>query len=68
MADRVKSRARRAPTTSRGTPAECLADSERLFADFAALTPYKYRPFVKTFDSFRAYERWRRAQRNPWYR
>jgi hypothetical protein len=46
----------------------CLAEAERLFADFRSLTPYTFRPFVKTFDSFRAYEQWRRAQRNPWYR
>jgi hypothetical protein len=56
---------RRAP---RRTPAVCLAEAERLFLDFRQLTPYPYRPFVKAFDSFDAYQRWRRAQRNPWYR
>jgi hypothetical protein len=25
-------------------------------------------PFVKSFDSVDEYERWRRAQTNPWYR
>jgi hypothetical protein len=45
-----------------------LFEAERLFADFVALTPYKFTPFVKSFDSFDEYERWKRAQTNPWYR
>jgi hypothetical protein len=45
-----------------------LVAAEALFRDFVRLTPYEYRPFVKTFDSFEHYERWRRAQTNPWYR
>jgi len=45
-----------------------LFEAERLFADFVELTPYEFRPFVKSFDSFAAYERWKRAQTNPWYR
>jgi len=45
-----------------------LFEAERLFADFVELTPYAFRPFVKSFDSFAAYERWKRAQANPWYR
>jgi hypothetical protein len=45
-----------------------LAESERLFADFRELTPYPYRPFARTFTTFAEYERWRRAQTNPWYR
>jgi hypothetical protein len=46
-----------------------LAEAERLFREFEALTPYpKPRPFTKSFDSFVDYERWRRAQRNPWNR
>jgi hypothetical protein len=61
---RSKSRRRR----PRSTPAARLEEAERLFADFVELTPYPYRPFVKTFDSFAAYERWKRAQTNPWYR
>jgi hypothetical protein len=43
-------------------------EAEALFQEFARLTPYRYEPFVKTFDSFDEYERWRRAQTNPWYR
>jgi hypothetical protein len=45
-----------------------LAEAERLFADFKELTPYSYRPFARTFTTFAEYERWRRAQTNPWYR
>ena len=45
-----------------------LALAEALFRDFARLTPHRYKPFVKSFDSWDAYERWRRAQTNPWYR
>jgi len=45
-----------------------LAAAEALFRDFVRLTPYEFRPFVKTFNSFEEYERWRRAQTNPWYR
>lgn len=57
---------------SRGEPrsaAARLAEAERLFRDFVALTPYPPpKPFVKSFGSFDEYERWRRAQRNPWLR
>ena len=45
-----------------------LAVAEALFRDFERLTPYKFRPFAKSFESWDAYERWRRAQTNPWYR
>ncbi|MBK5296438.1 MAG: hypothetical protein JJE40_04705 [Vicinamibacteria bacterium] len=45
-----------------------LHEAERLFRNFAALTPYRFVPFVKTFDSFDDYQRWRNAQTNPWYR
>jgi len=50
------------------TPAERLREAERLYADFVQLTPWPFTPFVKTFDSFDDYERWKRAQTNPWYR
>ena len=50
------------------SPSARLAEAERLFADFVELTPYKFKPFVKTFDSFAEYERWKHAQTNPWYR
>jgi hypothetical protein len=49
-------------------PAAWLAESERLYADFRQLTPFVYRPFARSFKSFAQYERWKRAQTNPWYR
>jgi len=63
-------RTRPAPRSARrpGSPAQSLAESEALFRDFVRLTPYRFKPFVKSFDSFDEYERWRRAQTNPWYR
>ena len=45
-----------------------LFEAERLFQDFKELTPFPFRPLVKSFASFAAYERWRRAQKSPWYR
>lgn len=45
-----------------------LDAAEALFRDFCELTPFRYRPFVRSFDSWDHYERWRRAQTNPWYR
>ena len=48
--------------------AEWQKEAERLYRDFVELTPHRFTPFVKTFDSFEAYERWKRAQTNPWYR
>ena len=48
--------------------AERLAEAERLFQDFKDLTPYRFTPFVRAFDSFAEYEHWKRAQDNPWYR
>jgi hypothetical protein len=52
----------------RETPATRLAEAERLFEDFKRLTPYRYMPFARSFDSFAEYERWKRGQKNPWYR
>ena len=63
----IRSRTRRAPTAPRGAAAR-LAQAERLFADFRELTPYRFRPFARTFATFAAYEKWRRGQSNPWYR
>ena len=48
--------------------AERLDEAERLFRDFRDLTPYLFTPFARAFDSFAAYERWKRDQHNPWYR
>jgi len=49
-------------------PAAWLAESERLYRDFVELTPFRFRPFVRTFRTWDEYERWRHAQTNPWYR
>jgi hypothetical protein len=54
--------------TRRLSPAECLLEAERLFLDFKELTPFKFRPLLRSFSSFREYERWKRAQKNAWYR
>ena len=45
-----------------------LFEAERLFQDFLELTPYPFRPLARSFASFEDYERWRRAQTDPWYR
>jgi hypothetical protein len=68
----AKKKAPRLPVTRPPGPprsaAARLAAAEALYRDFVRLTPYEFEPFAKTFDSFDDYERWRRAQRNPWYR
>jgi hypothetical protein len=64
-----RSRARRAKRRrTKDSAAARLIQSEQLFTDFVELTPFRFRPFVKSFDTFEAYERWKRAQTNPWYR
>ena len=55
-------------TRARLSAAQCLFEAERLFLDFKELTPFPFRPLVRSFASFREYERWKRAQKNPWYR
>jgi len=45
-----------------------LFEAERPYLHFRELTPFRFRSFARSFDSFRAYERWKRAQTNPWYR
>jgi hypothetical protein len=59
---------KKSPRRRRSLAAQRLDEAERLFRDFRELTPYRFRPFTKVFDSFDDYERWRRAQTNPWYR
>ena len=70
MAARRKTRQPQRPLrdTATQTPARRLAEAEALYNDFVALTPYRFRPFARSFDSFDEYHRWRRAQTNPWYR
>ena len=65
---RLRGSSRENGAPSARVAAERLFEAERLFLDFAELTPYRYRPFVRSFRSFREYERWKRAQKNPWYR
>jgi len=70
MAARRRKRAR-VSRAAAGVPRSAAARlelAEALFRDFERLTPYKFRPFTKSFESWDAYERWRRAQTNPWYR
>lgn len=51
------------------SPAARLAEAERLYQDFAELTPYQPpKPFARSFVSWAEYERWRDAQTNPWLR
>jgi len=54
--------------SGRASAARRLYEAERLFEDFKELTPFRFRPLARVFASFSAYERWRRAQTNPWYR
>lgn len=46
-----------------------LEECERLFREFEELTPYPYpKAFTKSFATWDEYEKWRRAQTNPWLR
>jgi len=64
----VRSTSRRAGPYHAAGPARWLSESERLYLDFRQLTPYRFKPFARTFETFAEYERWKRAQTNPWYR
>jgi hypothetical protein len=48
--------------------AQRLFEAERQFLAFKELSGFRYLPFAKSFESFAAYERWKRAQKSPWYR
>jgi hypothetical protein len=62
-------RSHRSPTpVPRSQAGVWLAEAERLYQDFVDLTPYRFTPLLRSFDSFAEYERWRHAQTNPWYR
>lgn len=41
---------------------------ESLFQRYRLLTPFKFKPFHKSFTSFKEYEAWTKKQTNPWYR
>ncbi|EKD47030.1 MAG: hypothetical protein ACD_66C00251G0004 [uncultured bacterium] len=46
---------------------ERLALGESFFRQGMKLCPVKpYQPFVKSFDSYRDYEKWRKKQTHPW--
>lgn len=48
--------------------ARALEQAERLYRDFLELTPLRFVPLAKSFESFEAYERWKRDEAPPWYR
>jgi len=48
----------------RGRAGCVAAESERLYRDFAELTPYRFQPFVRTFKSWDEYEQWRHARQS----
>ena len=47
-------------------PEQRLDQSEQLLEEARQLNPRPLRPFAKSFRSFADYERWRRAQKDPW--
>jgi hypothetical protein len=68
LSSRTSARRSRKRVNRSDIVAQRLFEAERFFEDFKALTPYPYCPFVRSFESFAEYERWKRAQTNPWYR
>lgn len=66
VATKISNRSRKDDT--RDLVAERLFEAEALYRDFEEVTPFEFQPFVKCFDSFEEFERWKRAQSNPWYR
>ena len=61
-------KSRRKQSPRRSSPSRWLFESEQLYRDFVELTPFRFRPLARSFESFAEYERWKRAQQNPWYR
>ncbi|MBI2335672.1 MAG: hypothetical protein HYU97_02785 [Deltaproteobacteria bacterium] len=41
---------------------------EELYQRYWLLNPYPFKPLVKSFNSFKEYEHWKKKQKNPWYR
>jgi len=39
---------------------------EELYKRLLLFSPFRYKPFVKSFSSFVEYERWKKKQKNPW--
>lgn len=40
---------------------------DELYQRLWLLSPYSYKPFVKSFGSFKEYETWKKRQKNPWH-
>lgn len=40
---------------------------DQLYQTHWLLNPYKCKPFVKSFGSFKEYEAWKKRQKNPRY-
>lgn len=38
-----------------------------LYKRYVLLTPYTYKPFVRSFKDFGEYEKWKKKQKNPWF-
>ncbi len=49
------------------TPFDRLKKSISLYERFEALTPFLFHPVVKTFSSFKEYEKWKKKQKDPRY-
>jgi len=49
------------------TPTERLKEACALYDRFEALTPYPFKPVVKSFSSFKEYEKWKKQQKDPRY-
>ena len=47
------------------TPEQRLLEAEGLWEEFLIKYPNPRKPFWKSFDSFEAYERWLKEQRDP---
>jgi len=52
----------------RASAARWLDEAERLYRDYLDLTPLRFVPLAKSFESFEEYERWKRDEAPPWYR
>jgi len=48
------------------TPQKRLKVMEKLYKELYLRKPPRYKPFVKSFNSFKEYEKWRKRQKDPW--
>lgn len=46
---------------------ERFHNADEQFHLFLKLTPFSYKPFRRSFSSFRDYEKWKKRQTNPWF-